>query len=105
MALAGQAKTGRRAKRSLAIQNAICEALADGPVSASKMHDMLYTRFDIEPYSSLYHAKCAGVHFLGKNPRTRVWELSAKKRAEVFQKRRDTSQLLFNARIGATQGN
>jgi hypothetical protein len=75
MSLPGKAKTKRRAKRSLVIQEAIREALENGPVSATKMHDMLYQRFDIEPYSSLYHAKCIGVRLVGRNPRARLWEL------------------------------
>lgn len=83
MALAGRAKTSRRAKRSLIIQQAIRDELAKGPVSATRMHDMLYIAFDLEPYSSIYHAKCAGVLFLGKNPRTRVWELPKKVKKDI----------------------
>lgn len=75
MARPGLTKTARRAKRSLTIQAFIREALANGPVSAARMHDMLYLQFDIEMYSSIYHAKCAGVKFIGKNPRARVWEI------------------------------
>jgi hypothetical protein len=75
MALPGFAKTYRRAKRSLTIQAFIRKALANGPVSATRMHDMLCQQFDIEMHSSIYHAKCVGVKFVGRNPRARVWEL------------------------------
>jgi hypothetical protein len=75
MALAGKTKTARRTRRSLEIQAFIRETLANGPVDATRMHDELYKKFDLEPHSSIYHAKSIGVQFIGKNPRARVWDL------------------------------
>jgi hypothetical protein len=53
-------------------------ALKDGPVSSSKMIEVFTLYWGMNYHSIRYHAVCAGVKFVGKNPRARVWELSEK---------------------------
>jgi hypothetical protein len=75
MSRAGEAKTGRRAQNSRLIEEAMRAALKDGPVSSTKMIDHFTIYWNLGYHSIRYHAVCAGVKFIGKNPRARVWML------------------------------